>query len=117
MKETILEALKQLNNREIAVGVWLLVSLIAMLWSISLRRGLIDVLKSLLSPKLILLFGSFAVYVAFLVWLLSLVGLWTFDQLTATVLWYFLSGVGLLSGVFSITEGDQHFRKLFRGAF
>lgn len=117
MLETLVEALKQLNNREMAIGIWLVVALIAALLAKSVRTGLADVLKCLLMPKLLLLFGSLAAYVALLAWLLSQVQLWTFDQLTATVLWYFLSGVGLLNGVFSIKEGDRHFAKLARSAF
>jgi len=117
MIETLRGVLNQLNNREIAIGVWFLAGFFAALGIKSFRSGLVGLMKGLASVKLLLLFGSLGAYVALLAWLLSLVQLWTFDQVAATVLWYLLSGVGLLTGVFSIQEGDRHFKNLIRSAF
>lgn len=116
MTDIILGILSQLNNREIAVGVWLAVALLAVLASASLRQSLGGVLKATLASKLLILFSSMALYVAVLVWALLQFHLWTPSQLMATFLWYFLSGLILLSRVFDTKEGDRYFRKTVKGA-
>lgn len=113
----ISNAMEQLNNREIAVGIWLLIGIGLVLILKSKRSAAMDVLRAALNPKLVILFAIFAAYASVLTWIFSRVGLLTSDQFMATFLWYFLPGLGILFDVFQTEESDRYFRKLVIGSF
>ncbi len=102
------------NNREIATAIWAagLFGFVALVPN--LRKGLFGVLRALLQWKLLVLFGSLAVYIAILCWLLSTGGLWSADQLGATAIWFVFSGAVILGRSLSVDEGGQYFLKLLK---
>lgn len=101
------------NNREIATGLWVLVALAFCLLHAKIRSSLGGVVQALLNWRLLLLFGSFAINIAILTWVLEHIELWKPDQAPATVLWYFLSGLSLLGRSLQAQEDRGHFRNLF----
>lgn len=105
------------DNREIATGLWLAAAVLFGLFHSKIRSGLFGVIKALVNWKLLLLFGSYAVYVAVLAWLLGQIGLWKFDQVAATVLWYLLSGAVMLGRSLRSGEDQDFFRNTFFDSF
>lgn len=100
------------NNREIATGIWLLIAFILCLFLHKVRSGIRDIAKTFLQTKLLILFGSLAANIAVLCWLFSGVDLWTSDQLTPTVLWFFFSGAVLTGRIVSMKESQKYFKNL-----
>ena len=105
------------NNREIAIGIWILVAFISCLLLRGARTGVRDIIKACFQTKLLILFGSLSLNIAGLCWLFSWLGLWTHKQWAPTVLWYFLSGLALTGRAISAKEDERHFRNLTLDCF
>ena len=104
-------------NRQIATGIWLFIAFLLCFLSRNIRSSIGGVLKALLQRKLVILFGSTILNVGVLCWLLSAIGLWGRDQLTATVLWTVLSGFSLIGRALTAKEGQAYFKRLFLDCF
>lgn len=81
-----------LNNRELAVTVWLAIVLAAGLRSADIRGSLVGVLGSLAHPKLLVPSLLGAGYVGLLVIGLRRVGIWAPALLKDTVFWFVFTG-------------------------
>lgn len=101
------------DNREIAIGIWLIGLLVWGIFQRSVRQSLFEVVKAFLDWKLLLLFGSFAIYTATIVLVLEKVELWKPDQIVATILWYLLSGTVMLGRSLKAEETPNYFRAMF----
>ena len=104
-------------NRQIATGIWLLIALLLCFLSKHIRSSIGGVLKALLQRKLVLLFASSFLNVGAMCWLFSRLGLWSPDQLPATVLWTVLSGFSLIGRTLSAKEHQGYFKTLFLDCF
>jgi hypothetical protein len=98
-----------LNSREDAILVWIVVGLAYVLRKDfrGIGGSFLATLRALLSPKLLLLFGSAALYVAALVYGASKLGLWHTSALKATIYWYVGTAV-VLAGQ-AVTEGARDY--------
>lgn len=104
------------NNREIAIGLWIILGLLFCLSRADLRSSLWGIAKLLVAPKLLVFFGIVAVNVTVLCWLLAKMGLWSMSQLPPTILWFVMGGCVFAGRALQSKEDDQYFRKLFRGS-
>ena len=79
-----------MNSREDAILLWALVILGFVLYKDfrGITGSLLGVLRALVHPKLLLLFGSALLYSAALVYAASALGLWHMTALKATVYWF-----------------------------
>lgn len=76
-----------LNNREMAIAIWLF---IAIIWGISnskIRESLLKVAKAFFARKLSLLYLIMFAYIALLIMAASAMGIWTMKHLPLTILW------------------------------
>lgn len=105
------------SNRQIATGIWLFIALLLCLLSKNIRSSIIDVLKALAQLKLVLLLGTTIPNVGVLCWLFSTLGLWSPDQLPATVLWTVLSGFSLIGRTLSTKDDHGYFKRLLLDCF
>ena len=105
------------TNREIATGIWLLGALTCCLFLRDIPNQLWGVLKTALAGKLVILFGTLAVNITGLCWVMSFLGLWDHDQLASTVLWFFLSGLALTGRTVTAKENKGYFKKVFLDNF
>ena len=105
------------TNREIATGVWLLVALSFCLFLRDIPNRMWGVIKAALAGKLVILFGTFAVNVTGLCWVMSFLGIWNHDQVAATVLWFFLAGLALTGRTVTANEDQGYFKKIFLDNF
>lgn len=98
------------NNREIAGAIWLLLAfVISLLKAEDVRRSLSHVVRAILAPRLLAVFGYFAGCVALLAWIGNSLGFWSSSQTIPTVVWYFVGGLPLLVRADDAKEGSQHF--------
>ena len=104
------------NNREIAIGLWIILGLLFCLFSADVRSSLWGVAKALIAPKLLLFFGIVALNVVVLCWLLAEIGLWSKSQVQPTILWFVMGGCVFAGRALQSKEDDQYFRNLFRGS-
>ena len=113
--EQILTWLQQtFNNREIANGLWIILDLLFSLFRANFRSILWSVTKALIAPKPLLFFGTVALNVVALCWLLTEIGLWSKSQVPPTVLWFMMGGCVFTGRALQSQEDDQYFRSLFR---
>ena len=99
-------------NRQIATGIWLFIGFVLCFLSRKIRFSIGGVLKALVQRKLVILFGWTVLNVGVLCWLLSMLGLWGRDQLTATGLWIVLSGFALAGRTLSAGNDQGYFKRL-----
>ena len=99
-------------NRQIATGIWLFIGFVLCFLSRNLRSSIAGFLKALVKRKLVILFASTILNVGVLCWLLSMLGLWGRDQLTATILWIVLSGSALAGRTLSAGNDEGYFKRL-----
>ena len=104
------------NNREIAIGLWIILGLLFCLSRAELRSSLWNLASALIAPKLLLFFGIVAINVVALCWLLAEIGLWSMSQMPPTILWFVMGGCVFAGRALQSKEDDQFFRKLFRGS-
>ncbi len=99
-------------NRQIATGIWLFIGFVLCFLSRNIRSSIGGLLKALVQRKLVMLFGWAILNVGVLCWLLSMIGLWGRDQLTATVLWTAVSGLALAGRTLSAGNDQGYFKRL-----
>ncbi|WP_120634558.1 hypothetical protein [Ruegeria sp. EL01] len=104
------------NNRELAIGLWIILGLLFCIAKVDLRNSLWSVAKALIAPRLLLFFGIVALNVVALCWLLAEVRLWSMTQVPPTVLWFVMAGCVFAGRALQSKEDDQYFRNLFRGS-
>ncbi len=99
------------DNREIAVLVWLTVFL---LWAFSIaevRKAAVGVVRAALAWKIVLSVAMMVTYVTLVVLALWRMGLWHLDNLKGTVLWFLTAALVMLFDVVSVPNDDAYFRK------
>lgn len=106
-----------LNNREIAVLVWLGVVLA---WAVSqakIRQATLGVLRAALAWKIVLPVLMLATYVGLVVLGLRELGFWALNNLKATVLWFLTAGILMIFDVGSVPSDDRYFQKAILNGF
>lgn len=101
----------QLNSREWAGLIWLGVLAIWTLPNAQVRRSLSVVIRLTLSPRLLIVWISFFLWVVLLVILAQTHSIWDPRLTKDTLLWFTTAGVVLLTGF-----TDAHKTRFFRGA-
>ncbi|WP_342076872.1 hypothetical protein [Yoonia sp. SS1-5] len=104
------------NNREIAIGLWIILGLLFFLFRADLRSSLWTVASALIAPKLLLFFGIVAINVVALCWLLAEIGLCSKPQMPPTFRWFAMGGCVFAARALQSKKDDQYFRNLFRGS-
>lgn len=104
-----------LNSREDAILVWFLLILAFVLWKdfAGIARSLLGVIRAVLEPKLVTLFGAALVYSLMVVSGASRVGLWDTGALKVTIYWYVGTAV-VLAGR-AVSQGNRSSGELLRG--
>jgi hypothetical protein len=106
-----------LDSREKAVVLWALVLVVFVaVKGEGFVGSLIGVLRTLVAPKLLLIFGSAAVSCAAVVLLASEVGLWHTTAIKETVYWFFGTGVVLVGNAIQWQDDPDCRTKLLRQA-
>src|SRR5688500_14887317 len=100
-----------LNNRELAVLIWLRVF---GLWAVTrpdVRSSLGQALQAAARPPIYLVFASLFVWVGLEVWLGRRLGLWEPGLMKETAIWFITSGVVLFAGCAKAAKQPDFFRR------
>lgn len=103
-----------LNNREIAVLIWLAISVGCVAISANCRRSFADVLRVLFSRKILQVIAATILWVVASVWLLTAVGVWKPDNLKTTLVWTMTFAFVAMFDVNRISENDTFYGKTIR---
>ncbi len=99
-----------IDNRDLALLIWLgIVLVIALFWR-DARSGLKSVLSDLLHPAISLIVVAMAAYVGVLLYFGSRWGIWNTDLAYETAFWFVVSGFGLLLNLDRVAH-QEHFLK------
>ncbi|HWI04684.1 MAG TPA: hypothetical protein VNT52_12810 [Acidimicrobiales bacterium] len=96
------------NNRELATLLWLVVLFGVALSRPGGRSSLRGLVRTALSPTILVPLAVLAAWVSALVYAASSVGLWDKDLATDTVFWFFFAGL-VLFGNFTHASREEHF--------
>ncbi len=113
--ETFKFLAEQLNNREIAILIWLAMTLVVSLFFSWCREQLWYVVKFYSCPKIYFFLLLFSIYVSGLCFLLSKISLWSAEQLVTTFLWCFASGTYFITHAINKQDKNAFVKKLFWG--
>ena len=98
------------NNRELATLIWLSVALVWVLWNRSVRDSSVGVIRTILTPQILLPLTAMLAWVGLEVWIGVRLALWSPALAKGTILWT-LGSAGVL--LFNYTQidydDDQHF--------
>lgn len=114
-----LAVLEFFNSREKALLVWIvvLVAFVIAKAGRDLGESFLATLGAFAKPKLLLLFGSAALYCATTIFLAKEAGLWHTTALKETVYWFAASGVVLVGNATQADPEDpDYYKKLLRKA-
>ena len=105
------------NNREIAIGIWLL-GFVAFSASFrSIRQSLHDIWRAIVCRQILALILLVLAYVAAAVLLLHEIGLWSTSQLKNTIFWTLSVAFVSMFRVPQIAEDESYFRNAIKDCF
>ena len=100
-----------LNNREIAVAIWLLILFIWAMSKGSIRHSFLGVLRALFAKKMILAVVCILLYTLLIVIVLERIGFWDTSAVKDTILWFFGVAFVMLVNVNEVVADENYFRK------
>lgn len=102
------------NNREVSLFIWFCIALAFSLSKETIRKSLRDLIKAAFHKALVRIYLLMLIYIAFLIYMLSEVGLWDFDQTKTTIIWTFTAALVTLFRHDQIREDPNYFKKAVR---
>ncbi len=108
---------EQLNNREIAILIWLAMILIVSLFFSWCREKIPYIVDFFIRPKIYTFLLLFSIYVSGLCFLLSKISLWSAEQLVETFVWCFVSGTYFIVDAINKCDKNAFIKNLFWGTF
>ncbi|HLQ82708.1 MAG TPA: hypothetical protein VK121_02520 [Pseudogracilibacillus sp.] len=81
------------SNREIAIGIWLIIFIILILGYKKTQKDFLSILKIVFSPKLAIIYTTLLIYTCFNVFILNKIGIWEFYLIKDTVLWWLIVAI------------------------
>ena len=111
------EFLQSIDNRELAVSLWLFIVLCFCLVKREARSSILSLIKAFCARTILIMLGAMVVYFAAVVVLLSFVGLWYVSQLKLSLLWIITAGVSSLFVIPKIHKDKNYLRRAVRRNF
>lgn len=103
----------QLNSRELAVGLWLLVLTIALVLYKPTRKSLQGIPKILLQKKILFVFLILAVYITLMLMGLEEVGIWDPSiHLADTIIWTATVALVMVMSIGDVSKEEKFFQKV-----
>lgn len=98
-----------LNNRELALGIWITVFIAFVLINKKTRSSLADVIKIAFCAKFVAVYFSMLIYLITIIYILYLSGFWDINLLKDTIIWFLFTGI--ISGFKGIEARDFEYFK------
>jgi len=111
------EFFSSIDNRELAIIIWLVVIISILSMYSKLRSSMLDVIKTIFVKPVIAAFSILAIYYFLIVLFLQWTGLWTTSQLKLTVFWFITVGLAGIFSTNSIRKQSSYFKKSIRSNF
>lgn len=102
------------NNREIALGAWLILIVVIFIFTKPAQEFLKSVLPILFCRKFIIFYVLFLSYFCFATYLLYVIGFWTIDLLKDTVFWVVFVELPLFAKTIENAKDGRFFIKLIK---
>ena len=102
------------NNREIAIGLWVIVAIILLLFTKAAREFLKTALPILFCKKFVVFYIVFLSYLAVVLYVLNWAGWWDFELLKDTIFWVLFVELPLFTKAIEKADGAHFFRKLLK---
>ncbi len=109
IKDAFLAIVSTLNNRELALGIWLIICIVLVLASKKIRGSVLNLIKIAFCAKFVAVYFTMLIYLMTTIYILYLAGLWDLSLLKDTIIWFFFTGV--VSGFKGIEAKDFHYFK------
>jgi hypothetical protein len=103
-----------INNREIAILIWIIIALIWSLTHSSIRRSLASLFTGLFARVIVSTLTLMAIYVFFVVYALNALGLWDQAQLKNTLIWGFSVAIVSLFRINDIAKDERYFQNTIK---
>lgn len=107
----------ELNSREIALLVWILIVLLALLLSRTIRPSLLGVFRAMLHPKITYVICAAVSYAVVCVWALHKLEFWEWRNLKTVILWFLTTAFVAMADTKRLEKGTSALRELAREAF
>ena len=106
----MISIVQSLDNRELAIGIWLILFLLLALLQARVRKGLRGVIVAVTARPVVAVFLVMIAYYALVTIALWWANAWTFKQIKVSLLWILFSGLPSLAEVFRIREDPKRLK-------
>ena len=113
----MVDGMEIFNNREVAIGIWLLAFAAFAVSIRSVRASLPSLWNTLFCPQILVPLFLMFTYIAFVVLILFEAGIWNTIQLKNTIFWTFSVAILSMFRIPKITEDDNYFRGAIKDNF
>ena len=102
------------NNREIAIGLWVIAAVILLLFTKAAREFLKTALPILFCKKFVVFYIVFLSYLAVIIYILNWAELWDIELLKDTIFWVLFVELPLFTKAIEKADVTHFFRKLLK---
>lgn len=102
------------NNREIAIGIWVIIGLAVILPTKPARQFIKTAIPILFCKKFVIFYIVFLSFLGLVLFALNWAGLWDLTLLKDTVFWVLLVELPLFAKAIEKADGGRFFSKLIR---
>ncbi len=106
------EFLDSFSTRELAIAIWILIALVACLFSKNIRQSLIGIFKALFAWKISVSLLAFFAHTAFYVFVLYKLKFWNAALLKDTIIWSLSFGFVSLMNINKVND-TKYFKNIF----
>ena len=111
------EFFQSFDNREVAICVWAIGFILLAISKPNVRSSIFGLIQAAFAKQIVISVVIFATYFVGLVWVLSIVGLWTESQLKLTLFWFLSAGLAGLASAAKVYDGKKNIKKKVKRNF
>lgn len=112
--EAIRNFLLSFNNREIALGIWMMIIFIFCIANKDLRTSLFVVFKAAFNRHFVVLYLLIISYIVVIVWILNRLGIWEIRVLKETIIWLIFSSMASVFEAVKKGSEDGYFKRIIK---
>ncbi len=113
----MIEFLKSFDNREISLCIWMIVLIIWVASKPKVRSSMAGLIRTAIAKQVVISVSIFGSYFFAVVWLLSVMGVWTESQLKITLFWFCSAGLAGLFSAVNISDGNARIWEKMKSNF
>ncbi len=105
------------NNRELALGLWLIIFAIWMFTQKKIRKSLFDIIKLLFGKAIFRMITFMIIYVSIIIFFFYKIDLWDFILLKDTIYWILGVAIILLLNANKINKNEKYFNQVLKDSY